>query len=360
MTSRFVVIAGLFGIAALGCARATFHDIDGGAAGAGKGGASAGAGGRGGGSSGGGGEGGTAGTTGGTGGAVIGGNGGGGAGGVGGSIGLAGRGGIGGAAGTGGTGTGGTGTGGSGTGGGGAGGRGGSGGTGGLAGTGGTVGTGGRGGAAGMGGAAGTGGATAGNGGGGGRGGATPMGTTPSLAGQIVITELMHNTTTISDDLGEWFEIYNPSTTVTYDLLGCELNDMSSPGNGKIVDANLVVPPLTFKTLAVSGSAGFTADYVYTPLGAAPIVKFDNQGGDAARIYCGGTLIDEFAYPAIVAPNAGRTFSLDPRHYNATDNDNMAFWCEAATATTNDAYETSGPNYGTPGKTNTQCPSVTQ
>jgi hypothetical protein len=45
MTSRLLFVAALSGIAALGCARATFHDIDGGA---GTGGGAAGAGGRGG------------------------------------------------------------------------------------------------------------------------------------------------------------------------------------------------------------------------------------------------------------------------------------------------------------------------
>ena len=48
MTSRAFVFAGLIGIAALGCARATFHDIDGGAGDGGKGGTT-GTGGRGGG-----------------------------------------------------------------------------------------------------------------------------------------------------------------------------------------------------------------------------------------------------------------------------------------------------------------------
>ena len=56
-------------------------------------------------------------------------------------------------------------------------------------------------------------------------------------AGQIVITELMHNTTTISDDAGEWIEVYNPSPTVTYDLFGCDVSDTSPPGN--TIDVNL-------------------------------------------------------------------------------------------------------------------------
>jgi hypothetical protein len=350
MTSRFLFLAGLSAFAALGCARATFHDIDGGAGG--KGGEVAGVGGRGGGTGGDdqGGKGGGAGE-------VIGGNGGGGAGGTAGSVGLAGRGGSSGSSGVGGGGSGGGGVGG-GTG--GVAGRGGSSGTGGVAGMGGVAGTGGRGGTggvSGMGGSAGTGGVSGMGGSAGGRGGTGggPAGMMPMAVGQIVITELMHNTNTINDDSGEWIEVYNPSTTVTYDLFGCEITDTSPPGN--VIDKNVVLAPMAFKTLAVSAAPGFTPDYVYTPVGAAmPVVKFDNQGGDGARIYCGGMVIDEFTYPTAAAPGSGHSFSVDPDHYNAVDNDSMANWCIARDTMNGDAYEMSGPNYGTPGRANTQCP----
>ncbi|HEY7371873.1 MAG TPA: hypothetical protein VIF57_06810, partial [Polyangia bacterium] len=229
----------------------------------------------------------------------------------------------------------------------------GGGGTAGSAGSGGVAGTGGSGGAAGRGGSGGT----AGSGGTGGT--VVPMGVTPSVAGQIVITELMHNTNTINDDDGEWIEVYNPSPTVTYDLLGCEVADSSPPGN--IINVNLVMAPMTFKTMAVSAQPGFTPDYVYTPPPPAgmlpmPVVKFDNQAGDGAQIRCGGVMIDLFSYPSSLAPGAGHSFSVDPDHYSAVDNDNMANWCLARDTMAGDAYEPSGPNYGTPGRANTQCP----
>jgi hypothetical protein len=298
---------------------------------------------------------------GGVGGTVVGGNGGGGSGGTAGSIG--GRGGVGGSAGSGGTG----GVGGS-AGSGGAGGRGGAGGSagvGGSAGTGGTAGIGGRGGTggtAGVGGSAGIGG-SAGSGGTGGVGGSagaggtggqpTPMGVTPTVAGQIVITELMHDTSGIADDNGEWFEVYNPSTTVTYDLLGCEARDVTP---GVIINVNLVLPPQTFKTLAVSAIPGFTPDFVYTPVGVLPIVKFDNSGADQAEIRCGGVTIDIFGYPTSLAGVGAHSFSVDPDHYSAVDNDVMANWCVARDSMVGDSYETSGSNFGTPGRPNTQCP----
>lgn len=247
----------------------------------------------------------------------------------------------------------------------GAGGRGGAGGGGGVAGAAGSGGM--AGGNAGRGGTAG--GAMAGMGGGGASGGAGgsagsgatdgggsdgPPAVTPTLGGQIVITELMHNAASISDDLGEWFEIYNPSPTVTYDLFGCEARDANPPG--KIIDTHLLLPPMTFKVMAVSASPGFAPDYVYTTLPANPEVKFDNQGADQAQLFCSGVLIDVFAYPLAVAAGDGRAFNLDPDHYNAVDNDSMANWCLSRNSMPGDAYEPIGPNYGTPGRANTQCP----
>jgi hypothetical protein len=327
MSSRVLFLTGLLGIAALGCARATFHDIDG-TAGTG-GGASAGSGGRAG--TGGDGQGGTGGGA----GDVIGGNGGGGAGGIGGSTGLSGRGGGGG---TGGSGVGG-----------GTAGRGGTGGTGGNAGTGGTGGRGGSGGIAGSGGAAGTG--AGGRGGGGGTAGTGGVpGVMPTVAGQIVITELLHDVPG-NDDNSEWFEIYNPSTTVTYNLMSCDVGDVNTYVP---ITLPLVIPPGAFRTLGIVEDVGFKVDYAY-----GPSIKFDSQGADSARIRCGAVLIDEFAYSVTDStdPNAvGKTFSVDPRHYSAVDNDVRANWC-LATAT---YMAGTAMYYGTPGAANPQCAAVTQ
>jgi hypothetical protein len=75
----------------------------------------------------------------------------------------------------------------------------------------------------------------------------------PSAAGQIVITELMHNSATVADDYGEWFEVFNPSTTVTFDLMGCQVLDSST--TGPVITTSFVLPPGTFKTLAAASSS---------------------------------------------------------------------------------------------------------
>jgi hypothetical protein len=241
-----------------------------------------------------------------------------------------------------------------GTGGGGAAGTGGSAGVGGsAAGTGGSAGMGGSaagtGGSAGMGGSAGRGGgagsAVAGTGGGGtgGAGGAPAV--IPTMAGQLVVTELMHDAVVVNnDDFGEWFELYNPDPEVTYDLFGCTLRDRANP---HVILTHFLMPPRTFKTFAISANPGFTPDYIYTG------IKFDNQASDQINIICGSTVIDTYSYPDSWASIGGRSFAVDPAHYNAAENDLMANYCIAMTS-----YNTNGSatDYGSPGVTNPACP----
>jgi hypothetical protein len=301
----------LLALAAFGCTKAIFQPVDAGQGGAGSGGGGpAGAGGDGQGGDGG---------TGGGGGTVVGGASGGGSSGTGGSAGTGG----GGVAGTGGSAA--------------TGGRGGTGGSSGASGTGGTGGSAGRGGS---GGTAGTGGGgTAGTGSGG-------AGVMPTVAGQIVISELLHDVPG-SDDNSEWYEIYNPSTTVTYNLMGCQASDRNSPVP---ITTPLVVPPGAFRTLGIVADVGFMPDFVY---GAG--IKFDSNAPDSARILCNGIEIDVFAYDmsdATDITNSGHTFSVDPRHYTSTENDLRANWCLGTTP------YMMGTNtfYGTPGAPNPQCP----
>ncbi len=78
-----------------------------------------------------------------------------------------------------------------------------------------------------------------------------PTGITPYAAGQLVITEIMADTNDVPDDSGEWFELYNPSTTDTYDLFGCDLSDS---GNHNQVLNHVIVSPMSYVTLARFGT----------------------------------------------------------------------------------------------------------
>jgi hypothetical protein len=173
----------------------------------------------------------------------------------------------------------------------------------------------------------------------------------PTQAGQLVVTELMHDPVVVADDQGEWFEIYNPDAAVTYDLLGCQVQDDN--GNYQVIGRSLPVPPHAFKTLAFfSGNAGgFVPDYTYA------FLRFNNGTADAVNVTCSGTLIDRFAYTAADAATSGRSFSVDPAHYDAADNDTAGSYCLAADAYNQGTGASSTlRDYGTPGAPNPPCP----
>jgi hypothetical protein len=261
--------------------------------------------------------------------------------GAGGDTGVGGESGIGGTTGTGGATT--PGTGGRGTGGNGAAGAGG-------AGTGGAAGSG----AGGLG-VAGTGAGGSGTGGAG-TGGSAPDGggdvtdASPALApkvGDVIISEIMLDTAgAASDDVGEWFELYNTSPDRTFDLGGCAIQDTS---NAEFIVGHLEIHPHQYLTLARS-APGFTANYTYQS------VKFADEG-DLLRLSCGvpTVLVDivDFGPASGFTRMQGKSLNLDPDHYSSVDNDLSSSWCLAVTP-----YEitTKGTDYGTPGVANGQCP----
>ena len=71
------------------------------------------------------------------------------------------------------------------------------------------------------------------------------------------------------------------------------------------------------------------------------------------------TLVDRFAYSATNATVAGQSFSVDPAHFDAADNDASGSYCFATDvynerAGAADAAPTR--DYGTPGAANPPCP----
>lgn len=165
-------------------------------------------------------------------------------------------------------------------------------------------------------------------------------------AGDLVITEIMPDSDVASDDFGEWFEIHNPSATVTYDLRGCVLSDS---GNSHPVATETLVPPGAFFSLARFGSAavgGFDPDYDY-----GMTLKFANEG-DIARISCGATVVDLVDFTGFGVTKA-LSLALDPDALDATANDDVANWCSGLVP-----YNTGGgeTDYGSPGMANPDCP----
>jgi len=172
----------------------------------------------------------------------------------------------------------------------------------------------------------------------------------PSHLGDLVITEVMRDSTLPAPDRGEWLELTNPTST-PFDLRGCELSD----GFGELVVVQKPVPDVinaggwavfaasTDKTL--NGGVQPTSGALRTllPMTLANVA-------DTIIVTCGGVEIDRLTWSADWPGAVGQAMQLDRTKVTAQQNDQKSAWC-AATAT----YGTLG-NKGSPGLDNTLCP----
>uniref|UniRef100_UPI00404B85CE lamin tail domain-containing protein n=1 Tax=Flavobacterium sp. TaxID=239 RepID=UPI00404B85CE len=172
--------------------------------------------------------------------------------------------------------------------------------------------------------------------------------------GDIVITEIMQNPGLVSDDFGEWFEVYN-TTGSAIDLDGWIIRDEEGANQNLVtIMGSVIVPAGGYITLGRGGitdpadaeyNGGVTHAYVYdaTFLMANGADEIILEAPGAIIIdqvyYDGGT---EFPDPT------GASMQLDPASISATGNDTGANWCEATT-------EYGGGDLGTPAAANTSC-----
>jgi hypothetical protein len=171
---------------------------------------------------------------------------------------------------------------------------------------------------------------------------------TPDTLGQLVITELMIDSNANPDQAHEWFELYNPSDSVTYDLLGLQVGDTLF--DFFEIDTSVLVRPGEYvifgETDDMDVNGGVRVDYDY------PDDAF-NLTNDADEVILynpdADMNIDDVAYGATWFAT-GAALSLDPDSLNATDNDAQLSWCDATTS-----FGTAG-DLGTPGAANPDCP----
>ncbi len=173
-----------------------------------------------------------------------------------------------------------------------------------------------------------------------------PSGPEAPGEGDLVITEFQPDPHVTSDDMGEWFELYNPSETQTYELENCRLKDDDSD-NVELTES-IQVPPESWFSMARSSSPGFAPDATYPSTGFALA-----NGGDEIILECDGTQVDRVDYNAFV-PEDQYSAQLAPDALTATANDDAANWCDAPMS---EAYnsDTENTDYGTPGSMNPQC-----
>lgn len=174
-------------------------------------------------------------------------------------------------------------------------------------------------------------------------------------SGDIVITEIMQNPSLVSDDFGEWFEVYN-TTSSPIDLNGWTISDDPSGSNPNValIDMSVVVQPGGYASLGRGGdtdpaspdyNGGLTYDFVYD---AGFLMS--NGSDEVILIAPDGTTIDAVFYDngSTFPDPSGASMQLDPNFLNAVDNDSGANWCEGST-------DYNGTDLGTPAAANVAC-----
>ena len=179
---------------------------------------------------------------------------------------------------------------------------------------------------------------------------------TPTMAGQLVISEVMINPLASSEEPREWFEIHNPSATTSYDLFGILVRGQRQGDEVTFsIDTSLVIGPgeqlLFGRSGDTAANGGLDHDFVY-----GDQIELGNTSGEVALVYpLGEVLIDEVAYGSSIAGwprEEGQTISLDPDLLDAAANDNPDSWCLGT-----GPYTAEPPHeQGTPGALNPACP----
>jgi len=169
---------------------------------------------------------------------------------------------------------------------------------------------------------------------------------TPTEHGDLVISEIMRDPSAQGENVGEYFEIYNPTAT-PFTLLGCIISDDGIDSH-EIAEA-VVIEPGAFATLAVSAAAFPNPDYVYN---LPSLTFFLGNSEDEVIITCNGTVIDEVVYGNSFPNVPGASMNLDPGALDAGANDSGINWCH--TPLGDDILD--GGDVGTPGASNGTCP----
>ncbi len=168
------------------------------------------------------------------------------------------------------------------------------------------------------------------------------------VAGEVIFSELMINPDGVSDELGEWLELYN-TTDTPLNLAQCRLTDEATPADDRVIDADVIVPPKSAVVLGRSskpaengGISGMVFAYANTFVLA--------NGGDSAVLVCKGATIDKVAFTTSWPFDKGVTMQLKVSARTAAANDSPTAWCKSTLS-----FGT-GSQLGTPGNTANHCP----
>lgn len=167
--------------------------------------------------------------------------------------------------------------------------------------------------------------------------------------GDIFISEVMRNPAAVSDGNGEYFEVYN-NTSSDIDMIGWVIKDDASSSESHTITSSAVVPMGGYFVFVINGNSaengGITGAYSYDG-----DISLGNSNPDGIIIECSGTVIDQVifdgTFPPATSGNAMELSNTLLARFNNLDNDNGANWGLVPAGNTYGAGD-----LGTPGAAN--------
>jgi len=167
--------------------------------------------------------------------------------------------------------------------------------------------------------------------------------------GEVIFSEMMINPDGLSDEFGEWVELYN-TTDLPLELAKCRLGDEGTPKDDREIDVpSLVIPAKSAIVLARSGTASANGGISGVAFEYGNTFILANTG-DSTVLTCGGTVIDKVVFTTAFPFDKGASMQVKVSARTATANDAPAGWCKATLS-----FGT-GAQFGTPGNTQNHCP----
>lgn len=160
----------------------------------------------------------------------------------------------------------------------------------------------------------------------------------------IIITEIMPNPAAVSDDHGEWIEIYNADASAI-DLTGWKMTDQTGSDT---IEVALTINPGEYMVFCVDGdlatNGGIEEDYVFW--GGATGVTFNNTGDVISLFNASGNLVTSLTYTSSFPYLAGYSMQLRDMSYPVNEDTS---WCLPDAQ-----WVGSAGDFGTPGEA-TDC-----
>lgn len=143
-------------------------------------------------------------------------------------------------------------------------------------------------------------------------------------SGELLISEVMANPSAVSDSNGEWFELFNSSTS-TIDLNGITISDDGANSHTISASDPLLIEPGTYFVLGNNGdtsvNGGYIADYVYSGfnlINSSDQIVLTEDNFEIARLDYSGT---PFGVAGISAELINQVFNPGQSNYAVTAND---------------------------------------